>query len=909
MKRKGIHFQSLLFTCGLLSILWIEPLTVISQTKVPPVIMAQITTELQRRGLTENEVRTRLLQKGIDLENIPSSELPNYQDKVIAVLDELQAEKNAAVTTVNTNQVVAGTLVPINTNPEPIPVTTSQEAAADASQRVIMKEEAQKHEPVAIYGHSMFTDHSLDVFRTTDGAQAPDTYVLGDGDEIRISIFGASQTDIQLKIANDGSIQPTGVARIFLKGLTLAQAREVIRERLSSAYTFRADQFAVTIVTARTLMVTVFGEAKITGGFNVSALNSAINVLSAAGGPTNIGSVRSMQLIRGNTRKTIDLYSFMNDPSAQFKFDLQNNDILFIPVIKVLASIEGAVNRPMAYEMLPGETLSDLITYAGGVKMNFYPDFVQVQRYLDGEERLFEWNLQDILSSKVNVPLLNGDIVRIKSIAKPMDQYVSVEGSVYYPGQFDLASNSTLRILVENAKPTYQAKTDFLFVERVRPDETIEILTIPFPGNKIGDHDFMLQPRDKVRIMDQATYRDVASIAVSGQVHLPFEKTLALNDHLTVKEAIDLAGGLKSTAYPVAYIFRRNVYNPVEIKYIRIELANAALIELQPGDKLNIYDNGTYTNVGEISIFGAIKHPGGYTYDPTLTIPDLITNAGGFSVGAALNRVEVFRMILSPTEKVKLQRIPIEVDSTYQVISPANFTLQPYDKLVVRMTPEFTYGRTVEITGQVQYPGTYILESKQIKLSDVIKMAGGLLDDADPYGVRLFRTFNNRGNISLDLLKAIRNPNSEVYNPIIFEGDVININRLENTVSIRETGTRMAQYSINPEQTGNKSIVYQGQKSAGWYVRNFAGGFRKEADLNSVTVTLPNNQMRATKKFLFFRNYPKVESGSIITMQMKPPKIEGEKKETDWNKIWSSTLSATTSALTLFLLYTQITKN
>ncbi|MDO9040220.1 MAG: polysaccharide biosynthesis/export family protein, partial [Bacteroidota bacterium] len=298
------------------------PMMVLSQT-VTPAIMAQINAELQKRGLTESEVRVRLLQKGIDLENVPPAELPQYQSRVTAVLDELEAEKKAGKSApqqiiINTPQTIPpadnAATQQTNTPATTAPVTTMQEAAAEASQRVIQTAGAKKGNGSNIYGHSLFTDQTLDVFRTTDGAQAPETYVLGDGDEIRITIFGASQTDIQQKIAVDGSIQPTGSAKIFLKGLTLAQARQVIKDRLSSSYTFRSDQLALTIVTARTIMVNVFGEAKITGGFNISALNSALNALSAAGGPTEIGSVRSIQLIRGETRKNIDIYTFMNDP-------------------------------------------------------------------------------------------------------------------------------------------------------------------------------------------------------------------------------------------------------------------------------------------------------------------------------------------------------------------------------------------------------------------------------------------------------------------------------------------------------------------------------------------------------------------------------------------------------------------
>ncbi|HET9571897.1 MAG TPA: SLBB domain-containing protein [Bacteroidales bacterium] len=874
-----------------------------------PALMQMAQAELLKRGLTETEVRTRLLQKGIDVDNVPPAEYANYQSRVMATLDELQAEKkNATAISINvggtgttgtgiTNQ--AGTIA----SQEPAPITTPEEAAADASQRIIQTASARKGSN--IYGHSIFTDHSLDVFRTTDGAQAPETYVLGAGDEVHITIFGASQTDIQQRITNEGYIQPTGVARIFLKGLSLAQARRVIKESLSSSYLFRADQLAVTIVTARTVLVNVYGETKISGGFTLSALNSALNALSAAGGVSDFGSVRAIQLIRGETKKTIDVYEFMNDPSAQFKFDLQNNDILFVPVAKKIVNIEGAVKRPMRYEMIDGENLNDLIRYAGGLTMDVFPDFIQIQRFVNGEEKLFEWNLADIISNKTKVALTDGDIVRIKSINKPIDAFVEVVGSVYYPGKFDLNSNPSLTKLLANAKPNYQAKTDLLFVERMRPDSTVEFLTVPFPGSNNAP-DFTLQGRDIVHIMNQVSYRDVDSISVVGQVRKPFARKFALNDRITVAQAIEYAGGLKESVYPVAYIFRRNLFVPTEMKYIRIELESAGSMQLQPGDQLNIYDNTTYRNVGELRISGAVKNPSTYTFDPTMSLRDLLTNAGGFNVGAAFNRVEVFRTVLSQTERTKLQLITLQVDSNYQLVQPKTFSLQPYDQIVVRMTPEFSLGRTVELNGQVKYPGVYVLENNKSTLHDIIVRAGGLLRNADPNGTSFFRTYNNRGQITVQLNKAMRHPNDLGQNPILFEGDVVNINRLENTVAILETGTRMAQYSIDTTANKIRNIVFQGRRSARWYIINYAGGFQKNADRNSVTVTYPNNQMQSTKRYLvFFNSYPTVVPGSYITMKMDPDKVEADlkpKEKVDWEATISKGLATLMSTLSVILL-------
>jgi protein involved in polysaccharide export with SLBB domain len=867
-----------------------------------PALMQMAQAELAKRGLTESEVRTRLLREGIDVDNVQPSAYAGMQTKVMGILDAMQAEKKNA--TGVANPVVLNLGTPTNTvTSDPIQQqqTTPEEAAAEASQRVIQA--AKANTANRIYGHSIFTDHSLDVFRTTDGAQAPETYVLGAGDEVHITIFGASQTDIQQRITTDGYIHPSGVARIFLKGLTLAQARTVIRQSLSSSYLFRPDQLTVTIVTARTVTINVFGNANVTGSFTLSALNSALNALSAAGGVTEFGSVRSIQLTRGDSKRTIDVYEFMTDPSSQFRFDLQNNDILFVPVAKKLVTVEGGVKRPMRYEMLDGETVNDLIRFAGGLTTNVYPEFLQIERYVGGTPKLFEWKLGDVLTGKVNVTMVDGDIVRIKNINTPLENYVDVDGSVYYPGRFDLNTNPTLQSVLANAKPNWQAKTDAVFVERIRPDSTFEFLTVPYPGTS-GAATFNLQGRDKIHVLSRVDFRDMDTIQVLGQVRKPFTKLFGYTDRITVSQAIEYAGGLKESVYPIAYIFRKNLANPLETKYIRVNLNEQGDLPLQAGDKLNIYDKTTFTNAGELAISGAVKHPSRFVYDVTMSLQDLIQNAGGFNLGAAFNRVEVFRTVLSPTERPKMELLTLAVDSSYRLVMPKTFRLQPFDQVVVRMTPDFSLGRTVEINGQVRYPGVYVLESKDATLADVIRRAGGLLKDADPWGAQLFRTYKNRGNITIQVRKAVRHSSNKAYNPILFEGDVVNVNRMENTVRILSEGTRIGQYSIDTTDT-EKNIVFQGHRSAGWYIRHFAGGFQRNADRHSVTVTYPNNQMQSTSHLFFFHDFPTVQPGSVISLRMDAEKVKKDlepKEKLDFETTVSKTLSILTSTLSVILL-------
>ena len=876
------------------------PLVVFAQSAS---MMAMAQAELQKRGLNETEVRTRLLEEGIDVDNISPTEYANYQDRVMAILNRMQAEKAAA----DTNPAAAATGgAETVTAAIDAPQSTNGEAAAEqALQTALAENNVSATEGNDIYGHSLFTGKSLEVFRTTDGAQAPDTYVLGEGDEVHISIFGSSQTEIHQRIAADGSIQPAGSSKIFLKGMTMAQARKAIQSKLASHYSFREDQIAVTITTARTVQVSIYGEVGVQGGFTLSALNSVFNALAAAGGPLEMGSVREIQLSRGGKNSKLDLYTYMTKPDAKVQYDIQNGDVLYVPVAQNIVSISGAVNRPMRYEMIKGEGLKELIQYAGGLVYNAYMDYVQVERFENGERKYLEFNLADVMSGKQKVDLRNGDAVRIQQSNVPMENYVAINGAVYYGGNYDLEGNSSLQALIEKVKPTYTAKTDFVFVERTKPDETVEILTVPFPGVD-GNPDFELQARDVVRVLEQSTYRDVDTISVNGQVREPFSRQFGLNDRMTVGQAIEYAGGLKPSVYPVAYIFRKDLENPAKMEYITISLDSDLDKELQPGDQLNVYDNTTYTNAGEVRVNGAVKNPFGTTYDPSLTVHDLLTMAGGFEVGAAYDRVEVFRLNVSD-KKSSFDQITLEVDEDYN--PKTDFQLQPFDQIVVRMTPDFTTGRTVEINGRVKYPGVYLLDDNKTQLWEIIEKAGGLLDDADPYA-RVMRTHEGRGNIGVNLEKAKGNKKKLDSDLILMDGDVINITRQENIVIIREIGTRMGQYVPADFSAASKTIVYDGSHNAAWYVRHYAGGFQKVANKNGVTVTMPNNQTEGTKRGLFgIRRYPTVEPGGVVTVSIdreKREKLDTPKEKVNWSNTFNQSITTMTAVVSLVVLLKNI---
>ena len=789
------------------------------QAQGTPAQMEFVRAELAKRGLSEMEARTRLLQNGIDLDRIPLNELPQYQGRITTILDQLVAEKRTAGTASGTP---TGMLpaAPLDTTKRQ--ATTPTEAAADTAALRRRRTPPLPDTLPAIYGHDLFTDQSLAVFRTTDGARAPDSYVLGAGDQIRVSIFGTSQADLLAEINPEGFVQFSGVPKLFLRGLTLAQARPLLRSRLAGFYSFNADQYAVTLQTARTVTVNVFGESELRGSFTVSALNTALNALAAAGGPTPIGSVREIQVVRGAQRRKLDLYAFLDDPKLLFEFDLQHNDVVFVPVAKTLVTVEGAVKRPLRYELLQGEDLAQLIRFAGGVNFNANPDNVQVQRVEGDSVVLRDFRLREVLDGKTKVALQDGDVIRVRTAGRPLEQVVEVEGAVFYEGRYDLATGRTLAQVLTKAQP-------------------------------------------------------------------------------------------KQDAAAVAYVRRSNPLNREEISYIRIDLTRDQGFELQPLDRVTLFSRSVFTEIGELSVSGAVQRGTvRMTYDPGLTVRDLLTMAGGFTLNSALNRVDLFRLQVDPVKGTTFDRLELAVDSSYAVVKgPANFRLQPFDQLIVREIPLFAVERNVQLSGQVLFPGPYALSSSLTHLSDVVREAGGLTDLADQQFAVLTR--EGVGPIGVDLRRALAEAHTEGADPILLPGDVIQVDRRQNTIRIRLRGTRVGELAsgglTDQSESSTSSFIYQGPRSARWYIEEFAGGFAQEADRMSVTVTDPSGRVRGTtRRLLVFKAYPTVLPGSTITLRDKFQRDAalGQEKKVDWDAVSARTTQFLTTVITLLVLSRQL---
>ena len=214
------------------------------------------------------------------------------------------------------------------------------------------------------YGVSLF-DRDVSTFAPTDDALVPDEYRLGVGDQLIVHLYGKENETFNLSVGRDGSIQFPKLGSITVSGLTFEDSRALIDTRVRQQLI--GVEAVITLGRLRAIGVFMAGEVRVPGAYSVSALTTVTQALFQAGGVTDIGSLRNIQVRRsGKIITTFDIYDLLmrGDPSGDIR--LQSGDVLFVPTIDSVVEIRGEVRRPMAYELSGGETVANLIDMAGG---------------------------------------------------------------------------------------------------------------------------------------------------------------------------------------------------------------------------------------------------------------------------------------------------------------------------------------------------------------------------------------------------------------------------------------------------------------------------------------------------------------------------------------------------------------
>lgn len=911
----------------------------LEQTYAQGIDRVLITSELSKRGLTEEEVRAKLSSKGINIDQLKPEDLPRMRKPIEDAINELEQEKaqkqQAAAEAAANNAAAAAAKKAaeeekIEKEAKQLSKGQALEIKEDIARGATTEEAISKallsnlkdsvsSIPAYVYGQNIFRDKNLGYF-LDKSFKAPDSYILGIGDKVTVSISNPrvfyNQT---FEVDREGFMKLENMPRVNLKGMTIERARKVLASNFIHFYSFSPEDFQITVAAARIVTINMVGDVFNPGTHTISAGNSAFNALAAVGGPTNIGSVRNIQLTQTTTgvKKRLDVYEFLFNPGMIKDLYLSENDYIFVPPLGKTVSITGPVLRPFRYELLDNEHLMKLIEYAGGFRENAYQGAIQVKRYVDDKEKYIDVNFRDLKNKGGDFSLLKGDVVIIKQIPNNLDNFASIAGAIDLPGQYELTEGMRISDIVKRAIIKKEAKTDIAYLQRQNPDKTVQIKFInldEIKANPSSENNLILQSKDVLTIFTQERFARKDSITVVGSVRNPGSFPFDVSQTTKVKDFINLAGGLLPDATDFAYVIRMDSANSKIKEYKRINIKDAINkpnssdnITLNFNDNIRVLSKEDFVDEGYIRIAGAVRKPGEYKFATSLSLYDALVLANGLKLEAATNKVDIFRIIMSNNQPVRTVVATIEVDKDMNIVDSKykDFQLMPYDQIVVRTIPKFGFQKFITLTGEVNYPGQYALVEDNEKVSSVISRAGGISLEAFPPGATLYRAEENVGYIVIKLDEILKNPNVN-SNIVLKEGDVIDVPKTKDIVSIKGATQAFDLYQGKILTNGVVNIAFDGVRSAWYYVDKYAAGVNKDGRRKLITVEYPNGMIKRTKNFLFFRAYPKVEKGSIISVGYAEKKADKDKKEkkekTDWGKILADTIAQTTALLSFILL-------
>ncbi len=658
-------------------------------------------------------------------------------------------------------------------------------------------------ENVNVYGRNIFRDRGLS-FAPSENMATPRNYRLGPGDEVIIDVFGQNQTTLRGTISPEGSINVDILGPLYLNGMTIEEANAYLKKRLSQIYgglQGSATDMRLSLGQIRTIQVSVVGDVTSPGSYMLSAFSTAFHALYRAGGVVDPGTLRNIKVVRGKkTVGNVDVYELLMKGDTSSDIRLEEGDVILVSPYTSLVSIEGAVKRPMFFEMKEGETLANLFSYAGGFSNGANTASVTVYRQTDRE-----FEVRTVPDSQyASFKLRTGDRVTVGELQSRFQNRTVIFGSVYFPGTYELAEVKTAKGLVEKAGGVLpEAFTDRVVVHREHDDKSKEIFSL----------------------------------------------------NLT-----DILGG------------------------------KAPDFVLQNNDELHIASSFDLKDQGTMTISGLVNRPGTFPFAENTTLEDFIILAGGLQDGASTSRIDVTRRKKDASGLVATSDIGQLYSFALKdgLVADGNkdFVLEPYDEVVVHQSPSYNVQRHFTINGEVNFPGTYSITSREERVSDLVKKAGGLTQFAYTKGTRLTRVATAEEirvanemvnivetmadsvvvaarqavagtfNVAIDLDAALANPGGEA-DVILREGDVLDIPVESNVIRIQ--GAVKFPTAVN----------YDPKMRAKDYV-NAAGGYSERARRSKAYIVSMGGRAKR------LHPWTKVDPGSEIFVPEKEKRQRSE---------------------------------
>lgn len=587
------------------------------------------------------------------------------------------------------------------------------------------------------------------------------------------------------------------------------------------------------------------------------------------------------------------LQSRLGQRYSDCQFNLSVGDIRTIQV-----QVAGEVNMPGTYSLSSLSSAFNALYAAGGINDNGTLRDIKVYR---SGRMIASVDVYDYLingNSSGDVRLQDNDVI----VVGAYDCLVNVTGKIKRPMWYEMKSSETVKqLMAYSGGYTGDAYTDKVRVTRKAGSE-YSVYTV----EEFDMASFHLKDLDEVQV-DSVRPRYSNMVEVRGAVRHAGKFQLG-GKIQTVRELLLAADGLSEDAYQERAVMHREK-DDLTLEMVGVNLKDllegtVADIPLKNNDLLFIPSRTEMLGDRKLTVHGEVLYPGVYPFADNTTIQDLILQSGGITEAASLARVDVFRRVRDVNavtdNKQSAESFTFSLDETYALVQDTTFYLKPFDEVYIRKSPAYEPQQNVSVRGQVNFAGQYSMTSKDYRLTDLIKAAGGFTQLAYIPGARLTRRMTEeeklqRDNslkqeqirlyeesmkkevtssfeemdtllsmklnlddtypVALNLEAALKNPGS-LEDIVLREGDVLTIPQYSNTVKI--SGEVVHPISMN----------YVKGKSLSYYISH-AGGYGNKARKGNVYAVYANGGVEKIRK----RSSKAIQPGCEIVVPTKPEKV------------------------------------
>lgn len=604
------------------------------------------------------------------------------------------------------------------------------------------------------FGYELFSEAAVRVTTDRKDVPVPLKYVIGPGDEVKLLLWGRVNAQYTLAVDRDGKITIPQIGPMFVAGMTFEEMSKQVIKQSEQIVGTNVD---ISMGALKTIPIFVLGDVRRPGAYTIGSFATMTDALLIAGGPTEIGSMRSVQLKRkGQLVTTFDLYDLLLKGDKSKDMTLMAGDVVFVPVTGPLVGIAGNVKRPAVYELRDRFDLESLIGLAGGIIPTAYTQQLQVERIIRNERQVVLDIDDKKLERAAQVVLQDADLVKVFSIVDTNVNVVYLNGNVKRPGKYEIKSGMKLGDLLKGTEDLLpDTNFDYALIKRLKPP-MMEAELIPFNlGHLLLRQDqsanIELRPLDQVFVFNRWFFKDKPLVTIEGEIRGDcnieqgiqdrqgnHQKGAAnqgrqLSDFKTVKpgqltrqdvDAIGLemktmeADLRKDNLFDLANMIRdigedirtQGRISSDSIRILRDELLSAGRTTM--AGRFTELENKTRISC-ELPLMESMR------------VKDVILIAGGLTNDSDLEKGQIIRT----NKKREYTTIYFNVAKAMEGDAGNNFQLRDEDRIIIHSIWERVYKKNVALDGDVAKPGSYQF-TEGMTVRDLVFKGGNILESA-----------------------------------------------------------------------------------------------------------------------------------------------------------------------------------